>query len=86
MAEQQAHSFTVQPDRPLIGVPIEQNGQEEVVYFVDEDAADVALRQEQTQPATKLAGVWVDLDADAMLKDLDRLRHETKPTPPLTSH
>jgi hypothetical protein len=30
-----------------------------------------------------LAGSWRDLDFDDMLKQLDRIRHESKPTPPL---
>jgi hypothetical protein len=55
------------------------------VYFVDEDDADQALQQSSDRPAIKLAGVWRDLDAEDMLRELDRLRHETKPTPPVTS-
>ena len=81
----QGTSFVVRRDRPLIAVPMDQDGVEEVRYFVDEAAADAVLGQ-TTQPAPiKLAGVWSDLDAEAMLNELDRLRHESKPTPPLTS-
>ncbi len=81
----QGTSFVVRRDQPLIAVPMDQDGVEEVRYFVDEAAADAALGQ-TTQPAPiKLAGVWSDLDAEAMLNELDRLRHESKPTPPLTS-
>ena len=30
-----------------------------------------------------LAGSWSDLDWDDMIRELDRIRHESKPTPPL---
>jgi len=30
-----------------------------------------------------LAGAWKDLDFDDMLQQLDKIRHESKPTPPL---
>jgi hypothetical protein len=85
MAEQHPQSVTGQPESPLIGVPTGQQGQERVVYFVDDDEADQALQQQAHRPAIKLAGVWRDLDAEEMLTKLDRLRHETKPTPPVTS-
>ena len=31
-----------------------------------------------------LAGSWKELDFDDMIEQLDRIRHESKPTPPLT--
>ena len=85
MAEQHPQSVTGQPESPLIGVPVERQGHEHVVYFVAEDDADQALQQYADRPAIKLAGVWRDLDTEEMLRELDRLRHETKPTPPVTS-
>ena len=30
-----------------------------------------------------LAGTWKDLDFDDMLEQLDKIRHDSKPTPPL---
>jgi hypothetical protein len=36
------------------------------------------------QRVLKLAGVWSDLDWDEAEKDLNRIRHESKPAPPLT--
>jgi hypothetical protein len=72
-------------DQPLIAVLVEHDGQEAVQYFVDDAAADAALSQAAPRPAIKLAGVWSDLDADEMLASLDRIRHDSKPTPPLTS-
>ena len=78
-------SLVARPGQPLIAVPLEHDGDEETCYFVDDAAADRALGQETPQPAIKLAGVWSDLDADEMLTSLDRLRHESRPTPPITS-
>jgi hypothetical protein len=49
------------------------------------DDADQVLQQHTDRPAIKLAGAWRDLDAEDMLKELDRLRREPKPTPPVTS-
>jgi hypothetical protein len=91
MAERQPHlvqpadAFSVQAESPLIGVFVDNEGQETVTYFVSDEVADQPLQQEQTQDPIKLAGVWSDLDADAMLDGLDRLRHESNPTPPVTS-
>ena len=82
---EQGTSFVARRDQPLIAVPMEQDGVEEVRYFVDEAAADVVLGQTAQPAPIKLAGVWSDLDAEAMLDELDRLCHEGHPTPQLTS-
>ena len=71
--------------QPLIAVPVENNGEEAVCYFVDEAQADAALGQSATMDAIKLAGVWSDLDGDNMLAALERIRHESKATPPIDS-
>lgn len=78
-------SLVARLDQPLIAVAVERDGVEEVRYFVDEAAADEALGRGAQQTPIKLAGIWSDLDADAMLDELDRIRHESKPTPPITS-
>jgi uncharacterized protein (DUF433 family) len=36
----------------------------------------------RVERALSLAGAWSDLDFDEMLDALDRIRHESKPTPP----
>jgi hypothetical protein len=33
--------------------------------------------------ALGLVGAWSDLDWDEMIEALDRIRHESKPTPPI---
>lgn len=39
--------------------------------------------QEAIDETLALAGSWSDLDWDEMETTLDRIRHESKPTPPL---
>ncbi len=78
-----ATSFDVAAPQPLIGVPFEEDGREVVRYFVDEEAADAALTKKQQRDGRHLAGVWKDLDREEFADELDRIRHESKPTPPI---
>ena len=64
-------------------------------YLLQENSHDIALltpvdteRKQQTnrqaiEETLALAGSWKDLDFDDMIEQLDRIRHESKPTPPL---
>lgn len=79
----QVTSLSVRGDQPLIGVILQEGGEEIVRYFVDEQAVDVALPEASIQRALHLAGAWSDLDWDDMLAALDRIRHESQPTPPI---
>jgi hypothetical protein len=89
MPEQPIHQtppyprFTARRQQPLIAIPVEQDGEEEVAYFVSEEAADAAY-PDSVHEAIRLAGVWHDLDWDETLQALDRIRHESKPTPPIS--
>jgi hypothetical protein len=67
----------------LIGIIFEENGHEVVRYFTEEKAADAAVSQSATQKALDVFGVWSDLDWDETVAALDRIRHESKPTPPI---
>ena len=80
-----AQSLVVESDQPLIAIPFEENGREVVRYFAGEEAADTALAERGTQDALSLIGAWSDLDWDEMEQALYRIRHESKPTPPLDS-
>src|SRR5689334_15738744 len=80
---QPASSMIVREDQPLIGVPVEENGHVAVRYFADEAEADKALTDDGIQAALSLAGAWSDLDWDEAIEALDRIRHESKPTPPI---
>ncbi|MBI2907243.1 MAG: hypothetical protein HYX92_06260 [Chloroflexi bacterium] len=77
-------SLLVRSDQPLIGVILEERGQEVVRYFADEAEADAAIPPGAAQDALSLAGAWNDLSWDEMEKELDRLRHENPPSPPLS--
>jgi hypothetical protein len=68
---------------PLIGIIVEEKGKEVVRYFTDEKEADAAVSQNATQDALSVIGAWSDLDFDETLNALDRIRHESKPTPPI---
>ncbi len=84
MAEQfTQHSFDVPSGQPLIGIPLTEDGREVVRYFTDEAEADRALASRRRRDVRHLAGVWQDLDWDAAADELDRIRHESTPTPPL---
>ncbi len=84
MSEIQPSGFVVQDNQPLIGITMQSNGREVVQFFVDEDEADAAVPQDATQDAISLAGAWSDLDWEEMEEALDKIRHESKPTPPLS--
>lgn len=86
MAEQIAHTPPWSSDfgQPLIGIPFAENGHEVIRYFIDETAADAAVREQAIQQAVSLAGSWSDLDWDEMEAALDRIRHDSPPTPPIT--
>ena len=77
------HGLTLASNQPLIGIPFEENGKEVVRYFSEEAQADRAVSDETTQKALSLAGAWSDLDWNDMQKELDRIRHESQPTPPM---
>ena len=76
-------SLTVRADQPLIGVMDQQDGTEVVCYFTDEADADEALGDIGIHQALNLAGAWKEIDSDDFLDELDRIRHQSKPTPPI---
>jgi hypothetical protein len=76
-------SVLVQDNQPLIGIPYKKKGQEVVRYFTDEKAADAAVSPSTTQAALSVIGAWSDLDWEEIVEALDRMRHESKPTPPI---
>ena len=78
-----AAGMSVGYDQPLIAVPGRENGRDVVRYFASEADADAALSDGAVQDALSLAGAWSDLDWDETIDALDRLRHESVPTPPI---
>jgi hypothetical protein len=75
--------FTARADQPLIGVIRQRNGQELVEYFTDEAELDASRADDGIQAALNLAGAWKDIDSPDFLDELDRIRHASKPTPPI---
>ena len=84
MAERHNHSsgLLVRSDQPLIGVIFQENGQE-LVRYVAGDTDDTAPSSEVTEAALRVIGAWSDLDWEETEQALDRIRHESVPTPPL---
>jgi hypothetical protein len=75
-------SLFIRPDQPLIGVLIEEGGEELVQYFSEDEAYSELA--DNTRIALQLAGAWGDLDWQDMEQELERIRHETPPSPPLS--
>lgn len=71
--------------QPLIGIPVGEGADETVCYFTSEEEADRVLSRDQAnvERALSTIGSWSDLDFDEMLDALDRIRHESTPTPPI---
>ncbi|MBM2812301.1 MAG: hypothetical protein HW416_3060 [Chloroflexi bacterium] len=80
---EQPNSMIVRCDQPLIGVPVRKDGEDMVRYVADEEELEKSSGKSGVERALALAGAWSDLDADEMLDALDRIRHESKPTPPI---
>ena len=78
----QHHSFSARSDRPLVGVITQEDGQEMVRYFTH-DEPSLGAQDPRVQRALSLAGAWGDVDWDQTVEALDRIRHESKPTPPI---
>ena len=82
----QGPGFVVRHDQPLLGIPLQEEGQEVVCYFAEEGQADATIPQSATQEALQLAGVWHDLDwnrgctaSDTRVHRRRRLPYETIP-------
>jgi hypothetical protein len=84
MMPEQPTSLLVEGDQPLIGVVLEENGHEVTRYFADESVADAAISDSSAQAALGAIGAWSDLDWEEIETELDRIRHESRPTPPIT--
>lgn len=80
----QEASLVVGGDQPLIGVVVFEDGRETVHYFCTEEDAEQAISSTATQDALALAGAWSDLDWGEMEAGLDRIRHQTPPSPPIS--
>jgi hypothetical protein len=80
--------LTTRKSQPLIGIPTVEGAEEVVRSFASEEEADRAMARDRSsvEQALSLIGAWKHLDDEDgpdMLDELDRIRHESTPTPPL---
>jgi hypothetical protein len=73
--------FKVRHDSPLIGVPVEEHGEQFTLYFESAQEADAYFSERGRVPLASVIGAWSDIDEDEMLDELDRIRHSHEPTP-----
>ena len=67
----------------LIAIPDDVDGEEITLYFASQETADAWLADRRLSTALAAIGSWSDLDWEETLQALDRIRHESKPTPPI---
>jgi hypothetical protein len=79
-----SHLLIVEAEEPVIGIPYEDaEGNELWRYFSNEEDAETFARSVRGNDPPSMAGVWSDLDWDEMEDALDRIRHDSVPTPPI---
>ena len=78
-------SLVVERDDRLIAFSLIENGRDVVHYVVETGTPTRAHLPGSVQGALDLAGVWSDLDWDETVEALERIRHESQPTPPIDS-
>jgi hypothetical protein len=74
----------VRPGQTLIMVPWRDGDEEVVSYFNDADEARAFTGRRPGESALSVLGAWSDLDWEEFLDYLDRIKAESKPSPPLT--
>lgn len=79
-----AREAILEQNEPLIAIPEERAGRVVTRYFFSEEEADRTLKTEEHQSGVTLAGSWADLDWEEAVEELDRIRHGSEPTPPIT--
>jgi hypothetical protein len=79
-------ALVVERGQRVVAIPLIQNGREVVRYAVEDETHELeadAPMPESVRIALSLAGAWNDLDWDETVEVLDRIRHESVPTPPI---
>lgn len=76
-------AVTVGEGEALVAVPVDEDGRETTLYFVDDVAADAALGDDGVREALGAIGGWRHLDWEQAVDELDRIRHASRPTPPI---
>lgn len=81
-AERVRHSIAAHSSEPLFGVFVEADS-DEVQYLVDDLETPVEQPSADAQAALSVIDAWSDMEWEALADSLDRIRHETPPTPPI---
>ena len=84
-ANERARELLVERDETVIAEPVTVNGREMVRYSVITrgDVLPSGVIRGSVEDVLSLAGAWSDLDWDETVEALDRIRHESRPTPPI---
>ena len=80
---QPGSSLTAHRKQLVFAVPVDEDGREEMRYFTEEGDLDQSSHEGDIQEALSVIGAWSDLDWDHAVEELDRIRHESLPTPPI---
>lgn len=78
---EQDSSLIAGPGQPLFALPMDDGT---VRYFMSEEEADAAITDEMIAEAIRQAGAWNDLADEDVEGALDRMRHESPPSPPIS--
>lgn len=81
--EKRMASLELDTNLPLLGVVHRKDGRDIVRYFTDAKDLDTSSSDADIQRTLGLFGAWSDLDWDTVERELDAIRHEVRPTPPL---
>lgn len=82
MTQMRSAAFTYQSNQPLIGIPFEENGKEVIRYFTEKALVENDISPD-IEKILNLAGSWRDLTWEDMEAELNKIRHQSTPTPPV---
>lgn len=74
--------LTLRLGQPLASIIVEENGEKVVKYFAADGPRPVP-GEETLRAALAAIGSSSDIDWEEWAEELDRIRHESKPTPPI---
>ncbi len=80
--ERTRSSISAPSTQPLVGVFTDDDS-DVVQYFAEEPQAPPTTPSRGAQDALSVIGAWSDMDWDELAESLDRIRHESPPTPPI---
>lgn len=79
----EGRSLRLRPGQPLIGVVVREDGEKVTRFFTGNERDNDRSRERASKKMRAFAGIWSDLDWDETEPAFDRIRHQSKPTPPL---